>query len=223
MPPRIITDSQKVFDVFQPGLKRGAERLPYDPSRRYFYVEHPTDGWRVYLRGACFIHELYKPFDPERFLVVKRTGGNSEKAVWEPPKGQMEGKDGWQADDKSIYDLLRDNVRREVEEEAKIHSLRELQHSGLVLQSVEPDFPPNTFFQYHIFSAYATPRAVESAFASFQWFQEHPAAFARQRREKKEKDAIAWYEPAEMKIMGSWSPTLVAMYLKSLAPRGTAK
>ena len=40
MAPKINTEA--VFDVFQPGLLRGAERLPYAPSKRYFYVEHPT-------------------------------------------------------------------------------------------------------------------------------------------------------------------------------------
>jgi hypothetical protein len=89
----IITDKDKIFDVFQPELIRGSECLPYAPKKRYFYVEHPTEGWRVYLRSACFIHELYKPFNPTKFLVVKRTDADPEKASWEPPKGQMEGRD----------------------------------------------------------------------------------------------------------------------------------
>jgi hypothetical protein len=79
------------FDVFQPGLIRGSENLPYAPRKKYFYVEHPTEGWRVYLRAACFIHELYKPFRPNRFIIVKRTDGDVDKASWEPPKGLMEG------------------------------------------------------------------------------------------------------------------------------------
>lgn len=217
MAPRITTESQKVLDVFQAGLIRGAERLPYDPSKRYFYVEHPTEGWRVYLRAACFIHELNRPFEADRFLVVKRTGGESDKLTWEPPKGQMEGRD----DDasKSIFELLRANVRREVFEEAKIGFLRDVQHTGLVLQSVEPDFPPNTYFQYHIFSAYAHPEQIRKAFAEFEWIYEHPKAFRRFSRDKREKDAITWYDPVETKLMGKWSPAIVARYLAHLAPR----
>lgn len=211
MPPRITTGSNAVLDVFQPGLKRGAERLPYDPSKRYFYVEHPTEGWRVYLRAACFIHELNRPFEPSRFLIVKRTGGESDKATWEPPKGQMEGRD--EDASKSIFELLRANVRREVYEEAKIGFLREIQHTGLVLQSVEPDFPPNTYFQYHIFSAYAHPEQIRKAFAEFQWIYEHPKAFRRMSRDRREKDALGWYDLGETKLMGKWSPAIVAQYL----------
>jgi 8-oxo-dGTP pyrophosphatase MutT (NUDIX family) len=213
MAPKITTDS--VLDVFQPGLKRGSERLAFDPSRKYFYVEHPTEGWRVYLRTACFIHELNKPFETERFLVVKRTGGETGAASWEPPKGQMEGKDD--EEDKPIYHVLRENIRREVKEEAKIDNLRSLQHTGLVVQSVEPDYPLNTYFQYHIFSGYAVGRQIAKAFQQFTWIQEHPAAFAQMKRENREKDAIAWFEPGSTRLMGRWSPTIVALYLKAFS------
>jgi ADP-ribose pyrophosphatase YjhB (NUDIX family) len=217
MSPRITTDTQRVLDVFQPGLKRGSERLPYDPSKQYFYVEHPTEGWRVYLRAACFVHELNKGFEPDRFLVVKRTDGDPEKATWEPPKGQMEARDDVAG--KTIFELLRANVRREVHEEAKIGFLRDVQHTGLVLQSVEPDFPQHTYFQYHIFSAYAHPEQIRKAFEEFQWISEHPRAFKRFSRDKREKDALAWYDPASTKLMGRWSPAIVERYLAHLTQR----
>lgn len=214
MAPRVVTtDPLKVFDVFQPGLRRGAERLPFDPAKRYFYVEHPEEGWRVYLRAACFIHEIARPFDATRFLVVKRTDGDPARATWEAPKGQMEGKDAG-PESRSIMQLLRENIRREVAEEAKIRVLRGLDHTTLILQSSEPDFPENHFFQYHIFSAYAHTTQIEGAFQEFQWIAEHPAAFRRFRRDKREKDAVAWFQPGVTKLMGRWSPTLVAMYLK---------
>ena len=196
------------FDVFQEGLIRGAERLPYSPHKQYFYVEHPTDGWRVYLRAACFIHQLYKPFQPAKFLVVKRTGGDPEKATWEPPKGQMEGRDG---SNRPILQLLKENIKREVDEEAKINFVRDLNHTGLILQDVEPDFPPNTFFQYHVFSGYAHPQQIEKAFEEFDWIAANKEEFMRLRSDKREKDAIAWYDPTK-KMMGRWSPTLLKMY-----------
>uniref|UniRef100_A0A6C0JXB8 Nudix hydrolase domain-containing protein n=1 Tax=viral metagenome TaxID=1070528 RepID=A0A6C0JXB8_9ZZZZ len=218
MGPKIVTEAQKVLDVFQPGLIRSAARLSHDPSKLYFYVEHPTDKWRVYLRTVCFIHELTKPFNPTRFLVVKRTDGDTAAASWEPPKGQMEGKDGV---GNSIYSVLRDNIRREVQEEAKITNIRDLQHTGLVLQSRESNYPENTFFQYHIFTGYAHPRQIKDAFDKFKWFSEHPAAFSRLRRENREKDGISWFDSVETKIMGKWSPTMVKMYLDSVT--ATAK
>lgn len=209
----IITAKDKIFDVFQPGLLRGSERLPYAPQKQYFYVEHPTEGWRVYLRAACFIHELYKPFNTEKFLVVKRTGGDAEKTSWEPPKGQMEAKDGRDSK-KSIMSLLKENMRREVAEEAKITFVREMTHTGLVIQSIEPDFPPNTHFQYHIFSGYTHPTQISNAFAEFKWIQEHPDDFKRLRSDQREKDDISWYDADKTKMMGRWSPTIVKLYLK---------
>lgn len=202
----------KIFDVFQSGLIRGVERLPYAPKKQYFYVEHPTEGWRVYLRAACFIHELYKPFVPSRFIIVKRTDGDAGKATWEPPKGQMEGRDA-RDPKKSIMQLLKENIRREVAEEAKIENIRELTHTSLVLQSVEPDFPPDTYFQYHVFSGYAHPRQIQNAFEEFKWIDENRAAFMKMRSDQREKDAIEWYD-GNRKIMGRWSPTLIRMYLE---------
>lgn len=213
MAPKIITDSQKVLDVFQPGLTYGSEP-PEGKTKRYFYVEHPAEGWRVYLRTACFIHELNKPFEPSNFLVVKRTDGDPSGNTWEPPKGQMEGKDTMKG--KTIYDMLRENIRREVYEEAKVKNLRDLQHTGQVLQSCEPNYPPNTFFQYHIFSAYAYHNQIYTAFEKFKWIKEHPEEFAKERRDYREKDDLAWFSKEDTKIMGKWSPTIVKMYLKAL-------
>jgi ADP-ribose pyrophosphatase YjhB (NUDIX family) len=207
----IVTDKKDIFNVFQPGLIRGVERLPYAPNKRYFYVEHPTEGWRVYLRAACFIHQLYQPFSTDRFIVVKRTDGDPKKATWEPPKGQMEWRDA-RDPKKSIMQLLRENIRREVEEESKIKNLRELSHTGLILQSVEPDFPPNTYFHYHIFSGYAHPAQISRAFEEFEWIDTHREEFKRLRSDQREKDAIDWYDGTK-KMMGRWSPTLVKMYL----------
>jgi 8-oxo-dGTP pyrophosphatase MutT (NUDIX family) len=212
MAPNIVSDKEKIFDVFQPGLIRGSERLPYAPSKRYFYVEHPTEGWRVYLRAACFIHELYKPFQPERFIVVKRTDGAAGKASWEPPKGQMEAKDAGKGD-RSIEHLLKQNMRREVFEEAKISNVRELTHTGLAIQSIEPDFPPNTYFQYHIFSGYAHPAQLQGAWEKFAWIEEHREEFMKLRADQREKDAITWYDPDATKMMGRWSPSIVKLYL----------
>lgn len=214
----IITDKDKIFDVFQPGLVRGSARLPYAPHKQYFYVEHPTEGWRVYLRAACFIHELYRPYSPTKFLVVKRTGGDADKASWEPPKGQMEAKDG-RNPKKTILALLKENMRREVAEEAKITFVREMSHTGLVIQSIEPDFPPNTHFQYHIFSGYAHPNQITNAIDQFKWAQDNPEQFKKLRSDQREKDDINWYDAHKTKMMGRWSPTIVKLYLEQFQPQ----
>lgn len=207
----------EILDVFQPGLIRGEEYLPYDPAKGYFYVEHPTEGWRVYLRAACFIHEEGAKFDAKRFLVVKRTGAHPGSKAWEPPKGQMEGKDALKHPRTPVQELVKQNVRREVEEEAHINVLHSLQHTGMVYQNVEPDFPPNTYFQYHIFQAAAPTKAIQRGLNWFAWLKDHPKYFARMKRDKKEKDDLRWFDPVDTKMMGRWSPSIAAMYIQAFA------
>ena len=200
----------EILNVFQSGLIRGSAKLPHAPHKRYFYVEHPSEGWRVYLRSSAFLHEAGARFEKARFIVVKRTDGDEDKKTWEPPKGQMEGKDGGNL---PIKKLLEENIRREVDEEAKISKILSLQHTGLVLQSTEPDYPVNTFFQYHVFQGFAAPAQLKKANEEFAWIKEHPDAFARFKSDRREKDDIAWYNADKTKLMGKWSPTLVSMYL----------
>lgn len=204
-----------LLDVHQPGLIRGAERLAYAPHKRYFYVQHPTEGWKVFLRAGCFIHEEGHT-DPKRFLVVKRYGAGDDTKSWEPPKGQMEGKDGLAHPDWSILDLLTENVHREVEEEAKVSNFEQIRYTGLVLQSQEKDYPPNTYFQYHVFQAVISPVELQNALTEFEWLNAHPKYFERLRKDKREKDALAWFDPRKTKLMGKWSPSLVVLYLQNM-------
>ena len=211
-----------ILNVFQPGLKRGEEvsafarKLGYG-VKKYFYVESPKEGWRVFIRAVCFIHIKGKNFDPANFVVVKRTGGNPAYKVWEPPKGQTEGKDGLRNPKDSLLKILKENVSREVFEEAKIDSyaLKNLKHTGLVLQSVEKDYPENTYFQYHIFNAFIDEAEYDKAKARFDWYKEHPKAWERLRKDRREKDDIDMFDPKRTLLMGSWSPSIVAMYLNN--------
>jgi len=202
----------ELLNIFQPGLKRGAARLAFAPHKRYFYVEHPTEGWRVYIRGACFLHDQNEPFDPEKFIVVKKKDSQSSKKVWEPPKGQMEGKDAL-PHNAPLLKLMAENVRREVSEEAKIDSIQNLRYTGLVVQSRENDYPANHFFQYHIFQGNVKPVQIKKAEEEFVWLREHPAAFARLKSDKREKDDIRWFNVNDTKLMGRWSPSIVSLYV----------
>jgi hypothetical protein len=205
--------STGLFNIFEPGLVRGAAKLNYQPHKRYFYVENPVEGWRVYVRMACFIHEEGHP-DPSRFLVVKRKDSSPSSKAWEPAKGQMEGKD--LPSRGPLLKGMMDALSREIAEESKIENVLFLQHTGLVYQGREKDYPPNHFFQYHIFRAQVSPRQWMAAAAELDWCRAHPAAHARMSRDKREKDALAWYSPSDTKIMGRWSPRIVIMYLKNV-------
>jgi hypothetical protein len=202
-----------LYDVFQKGLIRGSARSEYDPEKSYAYVEHPTEGWRVYLRSCIFLHPANESFRPSHFLVVKRRGAHYRTATWEPPKGQMEGKD-MRGSKRSVMDLLRENVQRETEEESHITSIQRIRHTGLVFQSYEADYPSNTYFQYHIFQGFLSPQQIQQSFDTFEWIKEHPKAFDRWRRDRKEKDAVAWFQPRQTPLNPRWCPDIAALYLQ---------
>jgi 8-oxo-dGTP pyrophosphatase MutT (NUDIX family) len=151
---------------------------------------------------------------PTEVLVVKRTGARMSSPTWEPPKGQMEGKD--MTDNHSILELLENNVRRETEEEAHITDILRLRHTGQVFQGQEKGYPPNTFFQYHIFQGFVSEEQVAQSFETFEWIKEHPKAFRRWRRDRREKDAVAWFHPRTTRLNPRWCPDIMALYLQHI-------
>jgi hypothetical protein len=124
----------------------------------------------------------------------------------------MEGKDGIRGQ-KTILQLLTENVLRETEEESHITRVDRLVHTGLIFQSQEADFPPNWYFQYHIFQGIVGEDQVAQSFGTFAWIKEHPAAFARWRRDRREKDAVAWFSPSRTRLNQRWCPDIVALYM----------
>lgn len=210
-----MAEVQPIFDVFQKNLVRGSQRLPFDPAKAYAYVEHPIEGWRVYLRSCVFLHPIHEQFDSKHFLVVKRRGARWKTATWEMPKGQMEGKDMRQVG-KSVLELLKENVLRETEEESHITEIQNLKHTGLVFQSQEKDFPPNWYFQYHIFQGVISSKQIKQSFDTFEWIKEHPKAFARWRRDRREKDAVAWFNPKETPLNPRWCPDIAVLYFRNI-------
>ncbi len=204
-----------VKNTVAPGLIIGAAKVrKSQPNKSYAFVEHPAEGWRVYLRSAVFIHDASQPFDPARFIVVKKYGASSKGKSWEPPKGQMEGKDTKGSDD--VLKLLEMNAQREVLEESKIKTLVNLKHTGLVFEGREHDYPPNTFFQYHIFQAFVEPTVLAEASNEFKWLHEHQQEWDAMKPDKREKDALGWYRGADTKMFGRWSDSIVKLYLANI-------
>jgi len=203
-------ETKNVLDVFQPGLVRGEASFKHKPEKKVFYVQHPTEGWRVFLRAVCFIHEEGKL---DRFVVLKKTGMDSAAFAWEAPKGQMEGKDGLAHPTWSILKLLEQNIRRETKEEAKISKFISLEHlPNLIVQAKENEYEANDYFQYHVFRAIVSKGTLLKAATKFAYYKAHPEEFAALTEDNNEKDAIALYNPKKTKIMGRWSPTLVKLY-----------
>ena len=199
-----------LYDVFQPGLRHGSARLPHDPTKSYAYVEHPVEGWRVYLRSVAFL------LHQRRFLVVKRWNARRTTAAWEPPKGQMEAAE---LRGRSVWRALLENIKREIAEEAHITTPIPLRHTGLVFQSQETSYPAHHFFQYHVFEAPLTEQQIAQSEGTFAWMKEHPKAVERWSRDRKEKDAVAWFDPKTTRLNPRWCPDIVALYLRTTASR----
>jgi len=211
-----MTSKNDVLDVFQPGLKRGSERLAFDPEKRYAYVEHTSEGWRVYLRSAAFIYILgkNKKYNPKKFVIVKTVGVNT----WEMPKGQMEGKDINLRD--SIISLLYRNVKREIFEESGLKGIKDLKYTGLAFQGQEKTYNKDTYFHYHIFRGFVTEKQYEKAKKRFDWLSENKEHFDKLTRDKKEKDDIKLYEDG-VPIRGRWGPKIIDLYMASPLSKNT--
>ena len=93
--------------------------------------------------------------------------------------------------------------------------VKNLKHTALVFQSENSDFPPNTYFQYHIFQGFITPEQIKQSFDTFEWIKEHPKAFARWRRDRKEKDAVDWFNPITTRLNPRWCPDIAVLYFRN--------
>jgi len=216
-----MSTNNGIINVFVPGVKRGEEVSEYAKKmgygeKKYFFVIHPKQGWKVFIRACCFIHVKGKSFDPSKFVVVKTTDASPKTKSWEPPKGQMEGKDGLKNPRQSLMNIMKENLQREVEEESKITKLKNIQHTGLVLQSKEKQYDDNTYFQYHIFQAFIDETEFDKAKSKLIWYKEHPEEWKKLRMDEREKDDIEWFNPKTTKIYGRWSPSIVALYLNNI-------
>lgn len=195
-----------LYNVFQKGLIRGFDR--HDPEKAY--VEHPTEGWRVYLRSCMFLHP-HEPFHPLHFLVLKRKGAHRTSAAWEPPNGPMEGKE-WKKN-RPLMQCLLENALRETEEEAHIAKVDHIRHTGLVFQSQEKDYLPHHYFQYHIFQGTISPEQIHGSFSTFEWMKEHKSAVKRWKKDRQETDAASWFHPRNTRLSPRWCPDIVALYV----------
>ena len=71
-------------------------------------------------------------------------------------------------------------------------------------------------FQYHIFQGFVTEDQVKQSFDTFEWIKEHPKAFARWRRDRREKDAVAWFNPKVTHLNPRWCPDIIVLYLRNI-------
>jgi hypothetical protein len=208
---------QPTYNIFQEGLISGSNTFRRSPHKEYAYVEHPTEGWRVYLRSCAFIHDITDA-RPDKFIVVKDTRTAKHGYAWEPPKGQMEGKDIIKSNSIAVNQLissLQNNIIREVQEESKLPGLLDLRFTGMVYQGREKEYPENHVFQYIIFVGAITPDQFYYAKGRFDYYKENPSEFKELVKDQQEKNDIAWYKLDKKRLFGRWSPSIVMLYLNS--------
>jgi len=204
----IKVQNDPIFNVFDRELIRGKEKFPdFMRYRKFAYVEHPVEGWRVFLR-SCAIIRVEGMAAKDKFIVVKSTN----RATWEPPKGLLEDKDLGPREN-ILTSLLR-NVRREIEEEAAVYHTKSIKYTGLVLQGQETSYPPNWYFQYHIFEVVISQSEWMKIQEHFNWIAEHPASFARLKRDYREKNAVAIYDSEHTHLSEPLGKALIHLYLK---------
>ena len=125
----------------------------------------------------------------------------------------MEGKD--LPEDAPLMDALLQNAMREVNEETGIPGEISLIHTGLVFQGEEKDYPPNHYFQYHLFRGAITADIFDYTKARFAHYRAHPKEFAALKKDYREKDDIDWFDMKTHRLFGRWSPSIVMLYINS--------
>jgi ADP-ribose pyrophosphatase YjhB (NUDIX family) len=123
----------------------------------------------------------------------------------------MEGKDLLR-NPRNLQSHLQENALREIEEESHIYGIKNLKYTGLVYQNREKDYPEKWYFQYHIFHAKLTESQINQSFDTFEWITAHPEGFDRWKRDRKEKDAVAWYSPTKTRMNPRWCPQIVSLW-----------
>lgn len=179
---------------------------------------------RVFLRNILFI---CNPSNPSEVAIVREWGANSNRGVWEPPKGQMEWKEfadakiraGSRISPDRLMECARAGVLREITEEAKfmpseLCDMRPLEQ--LYIEKWTDSGLPDAYFSYQFWHATAKPGAMYEAQKRMNTLLEHPEWKYILPADMTEKDAVMWWKPADGwdMIRGAFSKKMTKMYFK---------
>ena len=152
----------------KPGMEINYHTFPSGKS--YVYVQTHS-GQKVFLRNIMFLHNTA---NPTQIALVHEFGKRTDRAAWEPPKGQMEWKEFASAgvkprdriSPKALERYQRDGVCRELTEEAKIlpSEITGLKRLPYAYKQAWPESGiKNAFFIYQYWQAKATPATLLEA------------------------------------------------------------
>jgi hypothetical protein len=203
----------------------------FPSGKEYARVIGP-DGTSTFLRNIAFLHA---PRNPRKIVVVHEWEHPMDKE-WEPPKGQMEWKElkgfrrGQRVHVGALLKAMRDGVCREIAEEAKIPAteIRGLHPLPIAYVAPFPEAGTGAQFRYQFWMGEVTAATVAAAQRRLERIVGSPAVQARLAADKKEKDAVGFWEPHkdnkdnkdnQGQIRGAFSGEMTRMYYEWLGHR----
>jgi hypothetical protein len=198
------------------------------PSGKSYACIVTPSGQKVFLRNILFLHN---PANPKQIALVHEFGKRTDKAAWEPPKGQMEWKEFSGAGIKPKARLSprelekhqREGVLRELTEEAKIlpSEIKGLTRLPYIYKQAWPESGlKNAHFCYQYWRAETSPTILFEAQKRLDILKADKDLKAMLPADNSEKDAVKWWSPNSNKawedIYGDFSKKMTSLYFKVL-------
>ena len=198
------------------------------PSGKSYACINTVGGQKVFLRNILFLHNSK---NPKKIVLVHEFGKRTNKAAWEPPKGQMEWKEfaatgvkrGSKMSAKTLEKYQREGVLRELTEEAKIlpEEIKDLHRLPYVYKQAWPESHiPNAYFCYQYWKATTTQEVLFEAQKRLTILKEDKDLKAMLPADNSEKDDIKWWSPLNKRswddIYGDFSKKMTSLYFKVL-------
>ena len=194
------------WNLFVPGIRIGAHDFKRF-NKQYAYVALPEEKIWVFLRTAIFLEVVGIPKEKSgepKFVIVHDVGKNTDH-TWDCPKGQVEYKEfmgikrRFRTPQTGLHGLLKEGIRRELEEEANIDinnviGLREV--PNLVVAGKHDDLPKNFHYQYHLFEGKINYSFYEKAKKKLDRLRENPVLTINMPKDIIEKDNIMLWSPS---------------------------
>jgi hypothetical protein len=197
----------------------------FPSGKSYAYIKTES-GHKVFLRNILFLHNTDAP---HQIALVHEFGKRTQKAAWEPPKGQMEWKEfsaegikaGTNIRSASLERHQREGVLRELTEEAKIlpseiSGLKRLPYC--YKQTWSESGIKDAFFIYQYWQAKTTPATLFEAQKRLDILKADKDLKAMLPADNSEKDAVRWWSPKNgwEVIYGDFSKKMTQCYFKVL-------
>jgi len=219
MPMEIVVSDEKIkykghkdiskiygWNLYVPGIRIGAHHFPRY-NKQYAYVALPNSDVWVFLRTAIFLEVVDIPNNKSnepKFVIVHDVGKNGPH-TWDMPKGQVEYKEfldikrHYKSPQTGLHGLLKEGIRRELEEEAKINinNVTELNEiPNLAIAGKHNDLPNKFHYQYHIFEGKVNYKHYEKAKKQIDKLRENPTLTIDMPKDIIEKDNITLWSPS---------------------------